>query len=131
MRVFEGYYTFESSKGQPLVSIGVGVPPKPKETNILIWNRGEEFMVVTFKEEHSVEWTMKTDGQGKVFDWNGDGLIDEKGDFEGSHPVYVFNREVRIGSTFFPLEVRDGVPYVDGKRVRKTKGEWEWVEDLQ
>jgi hypothetical protein len=114
-------YLIQSSNGNPLV----GAKEEKHETNIVIWNQGKTFMFVTLKHDGSVEWNMSTSQGSDVFDWNGDGMIDER--ILSDEGIKI--RQIRIGEKFYNLDIKNGRPYVCGKEVEKVNGEWSFSDD--
>jgi len=55
-------------------------------------------MVVTLKEGGEIEWNMTPPDGSEVFDWNGDGLVDERLVITDAGQ----DRQIRIGEKFNP-----------------------------
>ena len=122
--------TFElhSASGLPLV----GVKEDQNGMNVVTFSQGKLLMVLTLKPDGTFHWNMALPDGTDVFDWNGDGLIDEQ--VVATNPYML--RRVRIKGEFYdlstkegkPYGVREGKPYVNGQEVEKKNGEWGFVE---
>lgn len=113
-------YLLQSSEGSPLV----GAREDKNETNVVVWKQGKRLMVITLKEDGAIEWNMTSSDGSEVFDWNGDGLIDERLIIERFAQI----RQIRIAEKFYNLEVQNNHPYANNLAVEKKDGEWRFVD---
>jgi hypothetical protein len=97
----------------------VGIRNNPIR-DIAIWRGQKNFFFLRIAPDGAVVWNMTMPDGSEVFDWNGDGLIDER-------PVRkngISMRYARLDTRFAILDSKDGKFFVGPVEVVKVDGEW-------